>query len=179
MTDHVIVVLDTGREWHKPGDPSETFETAVRAAASFGAKHLKDGFAVSLETNGGRLAANLRGSRAQNGFLDHLARVQREEAPLSNTVQRLVTGTKASAHYIVISPNLTEKDAIGLGLLTERGMSVLVAAIFWEEFNPLTDRLAAGIGAQVVHLKTGHAMAGITAHSLGAGISHKMIAGGG
>jgi uncharacterized protein (DUF58 family) len=170
VTDQVIIVLDTGRQWHKPGSPSETFETAVRAAASFGTKHLKDGFAVTLEANSARLAAGLRGSRAKLGFLDELARVQMEEASLGSTIKRLASGSKARAHYIVITPHLTETDATGLGLLTASGLSVLVAAIVWEEFQPQTERLAVGMGAQVVHLKPGYAMAGITAHSLGAGI---------
>src|SRR5205823_11836215 len=46
ITDQINILLDTDPEWHRAGDPSDTFETAVRVAASAGVGHLRNGFSV-------------------------------------------------------------------------------------------------------------------------------------
>ena len=70
ITDRVTLLLDNDREHHSAGDPSETFERAVRAVASLGVRHLADGFSVTLDANGDRLAKALRGPRARIPLLD-------------------------------------------------------------------------------------------------------------
>ena len=171
VTDRVVILLNTMRNVHRPGRPSETFETAVRAAASLGVRHLRDGFSVSLEANSKQLAKNLRGPRARLLLLDHLARVEMDREPLSRSVERLLMGPKAHAHYIVLTPHLSQQAAGRLRLLTETGASLLVVTILWEDFDPLTERRAAEIGAQIVNLKPGQPLSGVTARSLGAGIN--------
>ena len=48
ISDRISIVVDTDLEWHSPGVPSDTFETAIRVAASVGVRHIRDGFAVRL-----------------------------------------------------------------------------------------------------------------------------------
>src|SRR5687768_316249 len=75
ITDRVTLLLDTDVEHHAPGEPSDTFERAVRAVASLGVRHLADGFSVTLDANSARLAKALRGPRARIPLLDRCAEV--------------------------------------------------------------------------------------------------------
>ena len=170
VTDKVVILLNTMKEAHKPGQPSETFETAVRAAASFGARAIKDGFSVTLHENSRLLAKSLRGPRARIALLDDLARVEMEDEPLTTAIERLLFGPRGGSHFIIITPYIGDKISSRLRLITETGASVLVAIIPWEETDPLTERRAIEMGAQVVHLKPGAPMGGVTARTLGAGI---------
>ena len=170
VTDHISIVLDTDTEWHRPGEVSDTFEQAVRTAASIGARHIKEGFTVSLAANSRSLADNLRGPRSRIPFLDELARVQRERTPLMSAIERLLRVRRSGAHHVIITPHLNADTAAAVRLLLESGGSVLVAAIIWEESDALTVRRAVEIGAQVVEVRTGGALAGVFAHALGAGV---------
>ncbi|HEY8740743.1 MAG TPA: DUF58 domain-containing protein [Candidatus Dormibacteraeota bacterium] len=170
ITDQVIVVLDTDRAWHSPGEPSDTFEAAVHAAASFGARHIKDGFSVSLEANGHRLGHLMRGPNARITYLDQLAAVRLEKAPLSQAITRFSQFRRSSGHFVVITAHLDEGTAGALGVIIAAGASVLVAAMIWDESDPLTVHRATEVGAQVVELRPGAALGAVTAHSLGAGI---------
>ena len=170
VTDHISIVLDTDRGWHRPGEVSDTFEQAVRTAASIGARHIKEGFTVSLAANGRLLAADLRGPGARIPFLDELARVQRERAPLTSAIERLLRVRRSGAHHVIITPHLSTEAAAAIRLLLESGGSVLIAAVIWEESDALTVRRAVEIGAQVVEVRTGGALAGVFAHALGAGV---------
>ncbi|GAC1328627.1 MAG: hypothetical protein NVSMB17_04260 [Candidatus Dormibacteria bacterium] len=170
ITDQVVVVLDTDRAWHSPGDPSSTFESAVHAAASFGARHIKDGFSVSLESNARQLGAGLRGPRARIAYLDQLAAVRLDKAPLGDAIRRISQFRRSSGHYVVITSHLDQGTAGALGVMIAAGASVLVAAIIWDESDPLTVRRATEVGAQVVELRQGAALGTVTAHSLGAGV---------
>ena len=169
ITDRVSVLLDTDAAWHRPGDPSDTFEAAVRVAASLGVRHLGEGFTVSLEANGGTLTGGLRGPRSRIGYLDQLAAVQRQRIPLVKGVERLLRTARAGVHHVVVTPHLDPPAAAGLSVLVERGASLLVVAIAWEESDPLTLQRASEIGAQVVEMRPGAALAAVTAHALGAG----------
>ncbi|MCI0635508.1 MAG: DUF58 domain-containing protein, partial [Actinobacteria bacterium] len=51
ITDRVNIVLDTERGSHSPGVVSETFETAVVAAASLARMYLREGFSVTIDGN--------------------------------------------------------------------------------------------------------------------------------
>ena len=63
ITDHITIILDTDRGAHsRDGEYSESFETGVRAAASLGVRHLREGYEVRIETNGGPLTRPLRGT---------------------------------------------------------------------------------------------------------------------
>jgi uncharacterized protein (DUF58 family) len=155
ITDRVVIILDTDEERHSPGEPSETFETAVRAAASLGSRHLKDGFSVSLESNTSRLAAELRGRRSEILLLDQLAAVNPEPTSSSASMDRLLTAGRRNAHHVLITPHLTQKTAARLRLMLERGTSMLVAHVVWDETDPLSIHRAGGLGCPVVEVKTG------------------------
>lgn len=169
ITDRVSVLLDTDAGWHRPGDPSDTFEAAVRVAAALGVRHLREGFTVSLESGGRQLARGLRGPSARIPFLDELAAVKLDRSPLPAAVQRLLRAARAGAHHVVVTPHLDAASAAGLKVLLERGSSLLVVAISWEESDALTLQRAGEIGAQVVELRPGSALAAVTARALGAG----------
>jgi uncharacterized protein (DUF58 family) len=169
ITDRIVVLLDTDRSWHRPGEVSDTFEAAVRCAASLGVRHLQDGFSVGLESNSSRLAVDLRGPRARIPLLDELARVQRESAPLRESLDRTLRLRAGVAHHIVITPHLDAETAARLRLLVEKGGSVLVAAVVWEEADALTVRRAVEMGAQVVEVRPGAALGTVFSRAVGAG----------
>lgn len=169
ITDKVTVLIDTNAERHSPGLPSDTFELAVRVAASAGALHIKDGFSVSLHSNEQELARNLRGPRARIMYLDELARLQPGKDPLSGGIERLLLGQR-DIHVILITPFFGPKSAARLRMLIDLGVSVLLASIVWEQSDPNSARRAQEIGAQVVQVSPGVPLATVFAHSLGAGI---------
>jgi uncharacterized protein (DUF58 family) len=170
ITDRVVVLLDTDRAAHRPGDVSDTFEVAVRCAASLGVHHLQDGMSVGLEANARRLAVDLRGPRARIPMLDELARVQRDAAPLRDAVDRVLRVRAGVGHYLVITPRLDASTAARLRLLVEKGSSVLVAAVVWEESDPLTVRRAVEVGAQVVEVRPGAVLGTVFLRHVGAGL---------
>src|SRR5207245_5277986 len=55
ITDHITLILDTDRGGHsRDGEGlSESLETGIRVAASLGVRHLRDGYELRCETNGG------------------------------------------------------------------------------------------------------------------------------
>ena len=169
ITDRIVVLLDTDDSWHRPGEVSDTFEAAVRCAASLAARHLQDGFSVGVEANGHALATDLRGPRARIPLLDSLARVGRERAPLSDAVDRVLRARRGVAHHIVVTPHLDEAAATRLRLIVERGGSVLVAAVVWEESDVMTVRRGIELGAMVVEVRPGAALATVLSHAVGGG----------
>src|SRR5688572_21298367 len=62
ITDHVTIILDTDRGSHSQDGEglSESFEMGVRAAASLGVRHLREGYEVKVEANGGSLTRHMR-----------------------------------------------------------------------------------------------------------------------
>ena len=56
ITDHITIILDTDRGAHsRDGEGlSESFETGVRAAASLGVRHLREGYEVRSRPTAGR-----------------------------------------------------------------------------------------------------------------------------
>src|SRR5260221_1564388 len=106
ITDRVSIVLDTDATHHSPGRPSDTFELAVRVAASLGARHLKDGFSVTMTTNEARLGTMLRGSRARIELLDGLAQVDLGHTPLKGLGNDLLADSRRGAHFAIITPHV-------------------------------------------------------------------------
>lgn len=170
ITDRVSIALDTDLKFHSPGDPSETFETAVRAVASLGVKHMKDGFGVTIETNGRRLVNQLRGGTNRIRLLDELARVERERVPLTSALERMMTGGRGELHNVVVTPHLDENAAGRLRILIDRGVSMMVALVHWDETDPETVARASTLGCNIVEITPKTPLEAAFARVVGAGI---------
>ncbi len=153
ITDRVHLWLDTDRRQHAEGDPSPTFELAVRAAASLGVRHLTDGLSVSLDGNDGPLVANLRGRRAQVELLDRLAEVETGSVELGDAVQRLLFAADRTSHNILLTPHLSTDVATRIRYLLERGTSLLLVLLVTEDSDPVSAHRAGTLGCSVVELE--------------------------
>lgn len=169
ITDRVSIVLDTHRASHSPGDPSETFEAAVRVAASVSARHLKDGFAVTVEVNGSRLINSLRGAQKRVVLLDQLARLDREPEPLSTTLERYIANPGRDTHLVLITPYLGADAATRVRILLDRGVSVLLALVLSDESEPDSLHRAGALGCNVVEVRAGQPLAVVFSHILARG----------
>jgi uncharacterized protein (DUF58 family) len=155
ITDRVSMVLDTNRASHSYGDPSETFEVAVKVAASVAAKHLKDGFAVTVEVNGGRLVDGLRGGQKQVLLLDELARLERESIALSATLERYLSNPRRDTHLVLITPYLDPEASTRVRILLDRGVSVLLVLVLDDTSEPDSLHRAGALGCNVVEVRAG------------------------
>lgn len=169
ITDRVTLLLDNDRSQHAPGDPSETFERAVRAAASLGVRHLADGFSVTLDCNGERLAKSLRGPRARIPLLDRLAEVQLDDVPLARSLERLTLDRQRNTHNVLITPYLDGDAARRIRILLERGTSVLLVLLVWEDTDTAMIHRAGGLGCNVVEVRPGVSLDRTFARVVGAG----------
>jgi uncharacterized protein (DUF58 family) len=168
ITDRVTIVLDTDRQWHKPGYPSDTFELGVRVVASVGARHIKDGFAVNLATNEARVGTAMRGPRARITFLDELARVDLGRAPLRQVGPTLLADARRGSHFVIVTPHLDKDTSSQLRLVLERGASVVIAKLVWEESDPQSLARAAGLGCQVLQVPLEGSIEAAFSHYAGA-----------
>ncbi len=166
ISDRISIVIDTDESWHSPGVPSDTFETAVRVAASVGVRHIKDGFTVRLEANYAQLGRLFRGPRSRLLYLDELARVRLSKEPLSDALERLARGGRRDSHVVIVTSRFDSRSAARANLLVNGGASLTLAAIVWAESDALTMRRAAEIGAQVVQVKPGASLTGVFRASL-------------
>jgi len=157
ITDKITIILDTNRGTHsRDGEGlSESFETGVRVAASLAVRHLREGYEITVQANGGPLTRKLRGPSSQLLMLDALARAELDRKPLGNAIMRLLSTGQRDAHNILITPKLTPEDAAQLKLLLRTGVSVLVVALLWDEENADTVAAAASLGCQVVGVHPG------------------------
>lgn len=169
ITDKVLILLDGDREQHSPGEPSDTFEAAVRTAASLGSHHLRDGFSVLLSTNDGMLGLARRGEPGRIPMLDDLARVGRTAAPLTDGVDNLVRAARSDLHTIVITPYLDDRAAARLKLVIDRGTRVVLVVLTWEESDPRTLAFASTLGCQVVQLRPLDSLEAVFRAEIGAG----------
>jgi uncharacterized protein (DUF58 family) len=169
ITDKIVVYVDNHAEFHSPGTPSVTFESAVSTAASLGTRHLDDGFSVSLYAGQGVVAAGLRGGRAKMELLDALARMRMDGEALADAGRHLITSVQGRVHMVVLTPRLDDAAAARLRMLIDRGASVVVATLLWDETDPLSSARAAALGCQVVELRAGLPLEVAFAHGVGAG----------
>ncbi|MFZ6003521.1 MAG: DUF58 domain-containing protein [Actinomycetota bacterium] len=171
ITDHITIILDTDRGTHSnDGDGlSESFETGVRVAASLAVRHLREGYEIKVETNGGPLTRHLRGATSQMQMLDSLAKVDLDREPLSKAIMKLLSSAQRDAHNILITPFLGQREAAQLRMLLNTGVSVLVVALLWDEDNANTMGLAASMGCQVVGVHPGQDLATALFSDIGAG----------
>ena len=169
ITDKMTIVLDTGREHHSPGLVSESFEAGVRTAASLAAHHFREGYDVILEGADDTIIGPLRGSTAKMAMLDELARVQLGGGKLPDALSRVSRTSARGRHVVVVTPYL-EDDAIAhLRLMIERGSSVLVCALVWDELAVNTLSHAAAMGARVIEIRPHLPLAVAFRHLVGAG----------
>jgi uncharacterized protein (DUF58 family) len=170
ITDRITIVLDTDRGYHShDGEYSESFETGVSAAASLAARHLRDGYEIRLESNGGPVARPVRGHSGQLPVLDALTRVDMHRAPLTNVITRLIADPRRDQHNILITPHLGAHEAAQLRLWLQKGVSLLVIALLWDENADETLNAAAALGCQVAAVRPGQDLAGALYHDIGAG----------
>ena len=171
ITDHITLIVDTDRGSHsRDGEGlSESFETGIRVAASLGVRHLRDGYELRCETNGGPLVRPLRGAGSQLRLLDALARLELDRRPLSDVIMRLVSTPRRDAHNVLITPRLGQLEAAQLKLLLNTGVSVLVVALLWDDDNSETMGTAAALGCQVVGLHPGQDLSSALSRDMGAG----------
>jgi uncharacterized protein (DUF58 family) len=168
ITDRVNLLLDTDAEYHSPGPTSETFETAVRVAASVAVRHLKDGFSVNIDVNGDRLVRTLRGVGKQIPLLDRLATVEREKLPLVTQLDRLVVDPLRHSHNVLITPYVSPAAASRIRLLIDRGIAVLVVVVLWEDTEPDTIHRVGSLGCNVVEVTAGQPIGRVFSHVVGA-----------
>ena len=142
----------------------------MRVVASLGSRHLKDGFAVSLETNGGKVLEALRGQRNTIRFLDEMARLETSREPLQTMVDRLVTGQRRDTHLVLVTPYIDARIAPRLRLLIERGVSLLLVLVLWEDSDPLAAHVAGALGCNVVEVGARTPLEGVFARVVGGGM---------
>jgi uncharacterized protein (DUF58 family) len=169
ITDRVRLLLDTDSRHHSPGEESETFERAVRVVASLGVRHLTDGFSVTLESNGARLAQALRGTRSRIPLLDRLAEVSPERATMSGCLDRLFLDPQRNTHNVLVTPHLDDATARRITVMLSRGTAMLVVLVMWEETDPAAVHRAASLGCGVVELQPGASIARTFTRIVGAG----------
>ena len=170
ITDKITLVVDQDRRAHSKGVPSESFEAAIRAAASLGVRPLREGYSVTLEGNARRQVPPLRGGPAQMRYLDALARMELEKEPLTDPIVRLLSDPSRDSHVVILTPHLDNDAAGRLRLLVERGVSVLVAALMWDETAHHTIATAASLGCQVVEVRPNTPLARAFRREVGAGL---------
>ena len=171
ITDQITIMLDTDRGAHSRDgeDLSESFEAGIRVAASLGVRHLREGYEVRCETNGGPLTRSLRGGTSQLILLDNLARLEQSRQPLTNMIMRMLTDSRRAAHNILITPRLGQLEAAQLKLLLNKGVSILVVALIWDEENAKTLGNAAALGCAVVGVHPGQDLTTALYQDIGAG----------
>lgn len=170
ITDRVTIVLDDDASTHSPGDPSDTFETAVRAVASLACRHLEDGFLVSVESPGGAIVRGARGRRERIRVLDAMARLRLGRVALPSALQRVLGDPRRDTHHILVAPHLDHRAAAMLKLLLDRGGSMTFVHVVTEESDPLSIARASTLGCELVKLTPGAALESVFRRGTGAGI---------
>jgi uncharacterized protein (DUF58 family) len=169
ITDKITIVIDQHRRHHSRGEVSESFEAAVKAAASLGVRHLREGYSVTLEGNTRRIVPPLRGGNSQMMLLDEMAKIDLVDAPLTDAIMRLVTDPSRDNHVVILTPRL-DRDSTGrLKLLLDRGASVLVAVLVWDDEAEATVAQAASLGCQVIEIRPNTSLSVAFRREVGAG----------
>lgn len=170
ITDQITVILDTNKNSHSREETSESFEAAIKAAASLAVRHLHEGYTVQVETNEAPLThIKMRGDAATMQVLDGFARLELTKKPLEDVFTRLLANNKRDAHMILVTSRITREVAVRLQMLLRKGISILVVAIVWEPEAEETVKMAAALGCQVVELRPGMSIAAALYHEVGAG----------
>lgn len=170
ITDRVTIILDDQARAHTSGEPSETFETAIRAVASIGVRHLGDGFVIGVEASSGSLARALRGPRARLGLLDALARARPGHEPLIAALRRVLADPRRDAHHILVTPHLDHAAAKVIRLMLDRGGSMTFVHVVTDESDPESLARASVLGCEMVELASGAPLEKVFRRGVGAGM---------
>ena len=118
-------------------------------------------------TNDSGQAPELRGSKARIALLDELAKLDLTDEPVSTAIERVITERRASTHMCLVSTGFDNRTASRVRMLTDKGMSLVVALVKWEDADPNAARRAREVGAQVVQISPGQQLESAFAHALG------------
>jgi uncharacterized protein (DUF58 family) len=153
VTDKLRLLVDQDVSAHSNGSPSESFETAMRVAASIGMHHLRAGYTVTTEGNKEQIARPLRGvARGAVVLLDELAALQPVRSSLLDLIARVEVTISPDVEVIIVTPRLSLDAILRLRLLIDRGVSVKVVALLWDD--EALDHLgqAAALGIKLVEI---------------------------
>jgi hypothetical protein len=139
-------------------------------AASIGTRHIHDGFLLSLATNDQRTCTNLRGPRARYTLLDELAKVQLSNTPMDGAGRILSEDARKGSHFVIVTPHLDKTMSSRLRMVLERGASVVIVKVVWDESDPQSLARAAGLGCQVVQVPLDSSIEAAFTHQVGAGL---------
>ena len=171
ITDRVSIAARHVRRGPQPGRPE---------------RHVRDGRArrrVDRDTpHQGRLLGHrsppatdawrpaCAGRAPRIALLDDLARVNASNADLSGAGQVLLADARRGSHIVVITPHLDKDVTNRLRLVLERGSSVVVVKIVWDESDPQSLARAASLGCQVVQVPLNASIEAAFVHQVGGGI---------
>jgi len=153
VTDKLRLLVDQDVAAHSNGTPSESFETAMRVVASIGLHHLRAGYTVTTEGNTEQIARPVRGmARGAIEILDALAQLQPAKSSLVDLLARVETGISPDVEVIVVTPRITLPAILRMRLLIDRGVSVKVVALLWDD--EALDHLGQGaaLGLKIVEI---------------------------
>lgn len=153
VTDKLRLLVDQDVTAHSPGSLSESFETSMRVVASIGMHHLRAGYTVTTEGNKEQIARPLRGvARGAVVLLDALAALQPVRSSLLDLIARVEMTISPDVEVIIVTPRLTLDAILRLRLLIDRGVSVKVVALLWDD--EALDHLgqAAALGIKLVEI---------------------------
>ena len=153
VTDKLRLLVDQDAGAHSSGSPSESFETAMRVVASIGMHHLRAGYTVTTEGNREQIARPLRGvARGAVVLLDALAELAPVRSSLIDLIARVEMTITPDVETIIVTPRLTLDAILRLRLLIDRGVSVKVVALLWDD--EALDHLgqAAALGIKLVEI---------------------------
>jgi hypothetical protein len=100
-------------------------------------------------------------------MLDQLASVQRGAEPSTMVIDRMLTQGRRTAHYVVVTPHLSQRAAARLRLMLQRGTSMLIALVMWDGTDPLSVHRAGALGCNVIEIRQGVAMERAFMHIVG------------
>jgi hypothetical protein len=84
-----------------------------------------------------------------------------------DAIERVITERRGDTHLCLVSTGFDSRTASRIQMLTDKGMSLVVALVRWEDADPNAARRAREVGAQVVQVSPGQQLQNAFAHALG------------
>ena len=171
VTDKLRVLVDQDAAVHSTGAASESFETAMRVVASLGLHHLRAGYTVTTDGSDKPITRPLRGvGRGGIELLDALAACRRTRSSLLDLLARVEQTIGSDVELVVVTPRLSLEAILRMRLLVNRGVSVRVVALIWDD--EALDHLgqAAAMGVKVVEVGPTTNLTMALQHEVGGGL---------